>query len=292
MTYVSYNEGSRAPTSMELGCANPGAPCKLPNSMAGDPPLKQVVTRSVDIGAKGTFNNGIHWSLAGYHAKSDNDIQFIHASASSAALGYFENVGSTSREGIDTGLSGKVGKLSWLANYSFILARYEDSWQAFAGNSKDKSKVAPGDLIPGIPKNQIKLRGAYQFTPQLNIGLNVLAFSSQILQGNENNGYYAVPTSGLGYFGNGRAPGYSLVNLDAKYKFDNSGWELFAKVNNILDKNYVTGGFQGASLFSSTTNQYLGDDTRTSLFAPGAPRAAWIGARYSFGDKKPSSSAD
>ena len=43
--YFSYSEGNRAPTSVELGCANPDLPCKLPNAMAGDPPLEQVVAR-------------------------------------------------------------------------------------------------------------------------------------------------------------------------------------------------------------------------------------------------------
>ncbi len=28
--YVSYSEGSRAPTSVELGCAYSASPCKLP----------------------------------------------------------------------------------------------------------------------------------------------------------------------------------------------------------------------------------------------------------------------
>lgn len=284
MTYVSYNEGSRAPTSMELGCANPDAPCKLPNAMAGDPPLKQVVTRSVDLGVKGVFNNGVNWSLAAYHAQNDDDIQFIRQSASGSALGYFTNVGATSREGIDAALSGKIGKLSWLTSYSYLNARYEDSFQAFVGNNKDKSKVASGDRIPGIPAHQLKIRAAYQVTPSWSVATNVLTFSSQYLQGNENNGYY--PASG--YYGNGQAPGYTVVNLDTKYKIANTGWEVFAKVNNVFDRNYVTGGLQGASLFSPTTNAYFGDDYRTSMFAPGAPRAGWFGIRYEFGGAKKS----
>ena len=39
--YAGYSEGSRAATSIELGCADPESPCKLPNAMAGDPPLDQ-----------------------------------------------------------------------------------------------------------------------------------------------------------------------------------------------------------------------------------------------------------
>ena len=53
--YGGYSEGSRAATSIELGCANPDEPCKLPNAMAGDPPLDQVVTRTLEAGARGTY---------------------------------------------------------------------------------------------------------------------------------------------------------------------------------------------------------------------------------------------
>jgi iron complex outermembrane receptor protein len=40
-TYLSYNEGMRAPTAAELTCADPAAPCKLPNAFLADPPLKR-----------------------------------------------------------------------------------------------------------------------------------------------------------------------------------------------------------------------------------------------------------
>ncbi len=43
--YGSYSESSRAPTPIELLCAEPDAPCKLPNAFLADPPLKQVVAK-------------------------------------------------------------------------------------------------------------------------------------------------------------------------------------------------------------------------------------------------------
>jgi outer membrane receptor protein involved in Fe transport len=42
--YARYSQGSRAPTAIELGCADPANPCSLPNALASDPPLQQVVT--------------------------------------------------------------------------------------------------------------------------------------------------------------------------------------------------------------------------------------------------------
>jgi len=51
--YVGYSEGSRAATSIELGCADPESPCKLPNAMAGDPALDQVTTRTIEAARRG-----------------------------------------------------------------------------------------------------------------------------------------------------------------------------------------------------------------------------------------------
>ncbi|MGH7817866.1 MAG: TonB-dependent receptor, partial [Candidatus Binatia bacterium] len=45
-TYVSYSEGMRAPTPVELTCADPNAPCRLPNNFLADPPLKKVVSKT------------------------------------------------------------------------------------------------------------------------------------------------------------------------------------------------------------------------------------------------------
>ena len=64
--YGSYNEGMRAPTSMELGCANPNVPCKLPNAMAGDPPLDEVVSKTFELGARGNLTSDVKWSAAVY----------------------------------------------------------------------------------------------------------------------------------------------------------------------------------------------------------------------------------
>ena len=66
--YFGYSEGSRAPTSIELGCADPTQPCKLPNAMAGDPPLEQVVTRTWEAGVRGRLERGVNWSAGWFRA--------------------------------------------------------------------------------------------------------------------------------------------------------------------------------------------------------------------------------
>jgi len=290
--YGSYNEGSRAPTAIELGCANPDQPCKLPNAMAGDPALGMVVSRTYEGGVRGKLSPSLGYSASIYRTQNTNDIQFIAANSSGA--GYFNNVGKTRRQGLDLGLNGEMGMFRWFAGYSYIKATYESSFDLISqvnsssevigtdagGNDIEAIHVRPGDNIPGIPEHQFKFRGELQALPQWAIGTNIVAFSDQYAHGNENNRH-----EGAG----GKTGGYVVVNLDTRYKFGNSGWQVFAKVNNVFDREYYSGGMLGESFFTPDGTFDGGDNHFQPLYSPGAPRAGWIGLRYEFG--KPKSSA-
>jgi len=110
--YAAYNEGMRAPSPVELTCANAAAPCKLPNIFLSDPPLKQVVSRTVELGARGTLGPAAPWSAALYRTDLDNDIQFIAAGEGALNAGFFQNVGKTRRQGIELAASRRFGELS------------------------------------------------------------------------------------------------------------------------------------------------------------------------------------
>ena len=284
--YASYNEGSRAPTAIELGCANPNQPCRLPNAFAGDPPLDQVVAKTFEGGLRGKFNQDIGWSFSAYRAQNTDDIQFI--SSTTTGAGFFDNVGKTRRQGIDAAVNGNVDKFSWNLGYSYVRATYESEFEitseineTVAGSNVQQ--VGKGDKIPGIPQHQLKLRAAYDVTPAWNIGSNIFAFSDQYSRGNENNDYIGKGA---------KVGGYTVVNFDTRYNFNN-GWQLFAKLNNVFDKEYNNGGLLGEHRFDAATGQFTGNESDTNaFFAPGAPRAGWFGVRYEFGGKKPSAAVD
>ncbi len=293
--YGSYNEGSRAPTAIELGCANPDQPCKLPNAMAGDPPLDMVVSKTYEAGIRGKFANSMGWTASVYRTQNTDDIQFIAANSSGA--GYFNNVGKTRRQGLDLGLNGEVGNFNWFAGYSYIKATYQSSFDLVsevntsaevigvdaAGDDIEAIHVRPGDNIPGIPNHQFKFRGEWQALPQWTIGTNIVAFSDQYSHGNENNNHQGEGA---------KTRGYTIVNLDTRYKFANSGWQVFAKAINIFDKEYYSGGMLGESFFTPGGAFDGGEDHFQPLYSPGAPRAGWVGLRYEFGGKKTASSVD
>ena len=289
--YGSYNEGMRAPTSMELGCANPALPCKLPNAMAGDPPLKKVVAKTFEVGARGQLTNDIAWTAAAYRTVNHDDIQFIATNATNG-MGYFDNVGKTRRQGVDLGLTGQIEKLTWNAGYSFVNATYQTPIdlvnEVNSTANGDMIRVQKGDRLANIPEHALKLRLQYQATSNWSIGTTINTFSDVFARGNENNDHQAgVGTTADGneaVVDSGKIAGYIIVNLDTRYRFGNTGWQLFAKAVNIFDKEYATGGMLGENWFENGT--FSGGDEPSLMLMPGAPRAGWVGVRYEFGGKQ------
>lgn len=290
--YGSYNEGNRAPTSMELGCANPLVPCKLPNAMAGDPPLNQVVVKTFEGGLRGNLTEDVRWSAAVYRSENNDDIQFITVPGVTNGMGYFDNVGKTRRVGIDTNLMGKLGHFSWSAGYSFVDATYQNDLQlqnevnssVQADNLNEAHiNVRKGDRLANIPQHQFKLRMQYALTPDWTVGSNITGFSDRYMRGNENNRHVAGDTStnGEAYAGSGKVAGYMVVNLDTRYNIGN-GWSVFGKAINVFDHEYSNGGLMGESLINPTTGAFDGVQRTDGFFSPGAPRAGWVGLRYEF----------
>jgi outer membrane receptor protein involved in Fe transport len=284
--FGSYSESSRAPSTIELGCADPANACLLPNAMASDPALEQVVAKTYEGGLRGKLTDTIQWSASAYRAVNHNDIQFIYAGGSSS-LGYFNNVGRTKRQGLDLGLRGSVDKFTWNANYSFIDATYDTDLtmvsqeNALANPTTGEIQVKKGNQLPGIPQHQFKLRTQYQVIPEWSVGANLIAYTGSYMFGNENN----VTQKELGYGGSGRTPGYTIVNLDTQYSLGNTGWKVFAKAINIFDKDYSTVGRIAQNSFDAAGSNF-GQDNASAFVSPGAPRAGWIGVRYEFGSNE------
>ncbi len=300
--FGSYSESSRAPTSIELGCSNPANPCLLPSAMADDPPLKQVVAKTYDFGARGDLTESIKWNASIYQAMNHNDIHFIRAPDSSSR-GYYSNVGKTERQGLDFGLSGQIDKFRWNTSYSYLRATF-DSDMVLLSNSnssapsgstaarRNEIDIKSGDRLPGLPEHQLKLRAQYQATPDWSIGANLVAFSSQYVMGNENNKHAANGPDCVGdnlrdndyACGAGKIKGYTVVNLDSQYKIG-SGWTAFAKVINLFDENYNVAGRLAETMFGTNGAYGAGSNQEIKSLGliPGAPRAGWIGVRYEFG---------
>ena len=108
--YFGYSEGNRAPTSIELGCADPEQPCKLPNAMAGDPPLEQVVTRTVEAGVRGgtMATSRTSWNAGGFRADNRDDILFV--ASEQTGLRLFQELRQDPPAGLELGANSRIGR--------------------------------------------------------------------------------------------------------------------------------------------------------------------------------------
>ncbi len=297
--YAGYSESSRAPTAIELGCANPDQPCKLPNAMAGDPPLKQVVTRTLEAGLRGTVAGSVQWNAGVFRAENRDDILFV--ADNQAGFGYFKNFGQTRRQGLELGLSGQAGQLSVGAQYTLLNATYQSAETVNgSGNSSNSAasagapgqdgsiQIRPGDRIPLIPRQMLKLFADYAVTPAFSLSASMVATSGALARGNENGSHRP---DGTYYLGSGRSAGYAVFNLGAGYRVTPQ-LQLTAQLDNVFDTQYSTAAQLGATGFDASGNfvaRPLGGSNaagyalrQSTFYAPGAPRRIWFGLRYAF----------
>jgi len=238
--YFSYSESSRAPTAVELACAEPDAPCNLPNGFLADPPLEQVVAKSFEGGFRGNIGqlgilNNVGWNIGGFHTTNEDDIIFLSTGGVSSNEGFFDNVGDTERVGMELGLTGQLQRFDWFLSYSFVSATFETPFAAASANhplaDDGEIQVQAGDNIPGIPNHTFKFGGDYAVTPKLSVGGDVLYKSGVYLRGDEANLL-------------GKLDGYTTVNIRGSYQV-NKMISVFARVNNLFDKEFESFGLLG-----------------------------------------------
>jgi outer membrane receptor protein involved in Fe transport len=290
--YLSYSEASRAPTAIELGCADPLEPCNLPNALVSDPPLKQVVTRTVEAGVRGALESNLHWSAGWFRGENYNDLLFV--ASQQTGFGYFTNFGRTRRQGAEASAGGRIGKFTLGGNYTFLDATYQSS-QTIDGGSNSTNDggagmdgniaIQPGDRIPQIPRNLLKAFAEYQPTAQISADLDFDAAGRSFARGNENN---RDRPDGVYYLGPGYSPGYGVIRLGAHYQVRKRA-QLFVQIDNLLNHRYYTAAQLGPSPFDNAGN-FMAQPfpavngnypiRTTTFFAPGAPIGVWGGIRF------------
>ncbi len=293
--YLGYSEGSRGPTSIELGCADPEQPCKLPNSVAGDPPLDQVVARTLEAGARGKLGSGFHWNTGVFRGENTNDILFV--TSSRTGFGYFKNFGKTRRQGFEVATHRAVRRVTLGGGYTFLEATYRTAEVVNGtGNSSNNAsakgldgsiKIAPGDNIPLIPQQMLKGFVDWNITSKLTADFGMIAMSGSNARGNENNKH---SPDGTYYLGPGRTPHYAVVNLGGRYQI-NGRVLLLGQINNLFDRRYYSAAQLGPTGFAASGNfvarplPAVGGEypiPQATFYAPGAPRLFWVGLRFQF----------
>jgi outer membrane receptor protein involved in Fe transport len=272
--YAGYSEANRAPTPLELGCADPARPCIIAAFLVSDPPLKQVVSRTVEAGLRGSkdLNIGaLGWKLGVFRADNTDDILAI-PSPVLQGFGYFQNVGSTRRQGIEAEVNLKSTTLQLHASYALVDARFLDALQVGSNSpfadANGNVQIVPGNRIPAIPRNRVKAGIDYSVTDAFRVGGDALFVSSQYFVGDESN---QAP----------RLPSYAVFNLHASYQI-NKTFQIYARADNVLDNRYATyGTFFNTGAVPNFANGGAAFTDPRSL-SPARPRAFYTGLKATF----------
>lgn len=276
--FANASTGMRAPTAIELTCADAAAPCRLPNMFLADPPLNPVLAQTFEAGLRLPLGAQGRIAAALFRTNLQDDIQFISSGGAAINAGYFQNIGRTRRQGVEFSAETTISRWTLAASASYVAATFQSPFTVFSPNNSSANaagdiRVSPGDRIPGIPAGTLKLRAQFALTERATLGASVLGFSRQYARGDENN-----------QDANGPVPAYAVVNLEAQWEIA-PGLQVFANVANILNKRYSTFGVLGQNFFTGPGNAFDGANAQPEQFrAPGAPFGAWVGIAYRFAD--------
>lgn len=260
-TFFSYSEGFRAPTPAELTCADPNAPCRLPNAFVADPPLKPVIARTYEFGLRGKLPLGdaLLWSLSLFRTDLTDDILFVLAETGGA--GFFQNVAKTRRQGVEVALQGRWKRLDYFLNYAYIDATYQSNETLASVTDPNGVRVQTGDHIPGIPAQNLKVGVEAEVLADFFAGANVIYASGSYLRGDDGNNQPKLD-------------GYTTLNLSFRYR-PIKHVELWGRIDNVTNAHYATAG---ALNFNAFANPIAVE----RFVAPGAPIAGWGGVSVRF----------
>jgi outer membrane receptor protein involved in Fe transport len=295
--YGGYSEANRAPTPAEIACSDPELPCIIESFLTADPPLKQIVSRTVELGIRGEQGLGwegdrLNWNLGLFRTLNTDDILSV-ADATSNGRGYFLNAGDTLRQGVEASVEYRSRRLYAYANYTYLDATFRDSIQLsspdnpFAGECEGATgpdadearcvQVRPGDRLPGTPHHIFKVGFDYWMTPKWKFGSDLIAQSSQFFTGDEANQDSPLP-------------GFARLNLHTSYDVTDH-IQIYGLFENVFDRRY---GLYGTYYNAELANVGGAADTppiefeepdeggRQRSITPAIPFAAYGGVKVKF----------
>ncbi|MBA2126600.1 TonB-dependent receptor [Hyphomicrobium methylovorum] len=295
--YGGYSEANRAATPAEIACADPEHPCIIESFLTADPPLKQVVSRTWELGVRGETKLGwkgdrINWGVGAFHTLNTDDILSV-ADETSNGRGYFLNAGRTLRQGVEASIEYRSQRLFAYANYTYVDATFRDYLtlsspdNPFAGECPEGAggddddddeahcvQVRPGNRLPGTPQHRFKIGFDYWMTQKWKFGADLLAVSDQFFTGDEGNQDRPLA-------------GFARLNLHTSYDITDN-IQIYGLFENVTDNYY---GIYGTYFNVEAANvggkadtppiQFDEDGTHRSI-TPAIPFAAYGGVKVRF----------
>jgi iron complex outermembrane receptor protein len=205
--YANFGRGFETPTFAELSYRNPPA-------TGLNFALEAAKSRHVEVGAKLVRAGAWRGNAALLDIETENEIV---TDQSSGGRTTFRNAGRTQRRGVELAAESLVaGPWEARAAYTYLDAVFADAFNL----------VAAGNRLPGVPKHQFYVEGAWRHAPA---GLRVAAeflYRSDVAVNDVNSEY---------------APSFGVVNVVLGFEQRGSRWRLseFLRIDNVGDRAYI-----------------------------------------------------
>lgn len=236
--YVSAGRGFETPTLNELSY-------RAADQAGLNLNLQPATSETVELGSKKRIGNGL---LTAAIFQTDTKNEIVSDSSFEGRTSY-KNAGETRRRGLELGLDQQFGE-SWRfkAAWTLLDARYRSN--ACGTESCD------GNRIPGIARNMAYAGLAYAPDQGWYAGTDV-RYLSDIAADDENDV---------------KAPSYTVVGVNSGYKWLVQNWtlDLFGRVDNLFDRNYI-----GSVIVNESNGRYYEP-------APGRNYSVGLTVSYAF----------
>ncbi|WP_035326652.1 TonB-dependent receptor [Acinetobacter johnsonii] len=215
--YASYGKGFETPTFTEMAYNTD------PSKSGMNFTLKPASSDNYELGLKSQNPFGF-FTFAVFQTDTENDIVTAGTRDGRAT---FRNADQTTRQGLELSWQQTIWKeLNIQSSFSYIDAEF-DSYTAELKDSKKlyAKAIDKGNKIPGIAKNQVFTRIAWQPEQGFQAGLEA-RYMDKIYVDDINSD---------------TAPSYTVVAANVGYLWVNRDWKVnsYARVDNLFDRNYV-----------------------------------------------------
>ena len=208
--------------------------------------LQAARSLQAEIGAKWR-GEGYQLDTAWFDARSRDEIV---PAASINGRSIYQNADRVRRQGLEMAWSGTEGAWRPQLSYTYLDAFFASPYQDAAGQP-----IATGNRLPGTARHTARLafthhpNAAWQWGADLNLSGKVFV--------NDRN--------------TDAAPGFAVASLHASHALQSQGstrWQLWARLDNVLDRNHV--------------GSLVVNDGNSRFFEPAAGRRVMVGLRAQF----------
>jgi len=188
-----------------------------------NPDLDTETTITYEMGLRGKIVNDIRYEASVFITDTKDIIAKTGGTYYSGDEVYYDNVGDARNQGLELSLrSSRNKKVAFSLSYTYLDAYYTSHNPFYVSYEDfDTPYDIVGNQLPRVPHHKLDLIVYYKPIQKLEFMGELYAQSH----------YYADETNFV------TMPGYAKINLKATYRY-NKSWEFFAKIDNVLDKQY------------------------------------------------------